>query len=69
MPQNRMAYNIKRKNRGFFLNPKGERKVIYEECVRSIDKQLVTENGAFLWLSIGDMQSKAAKIKAQNKML
>jgi len=51
-----MAHNRKERTGGFFWNQKQERKVIHEECGRSIDKQLVTENGAFLWLSREDMK-------------
>jgi NADPH-dependent 7-cyano-7-deazaguanine reductase QueF len=42
-----LAHNIKRKNRGFLKSKRGKN-IIHEECVRSIEKHLVTENSAFL---------------------
>jgi len=63
-----MENNMKERTGNFFKIKKQERKVIHEECVRSIDKQLVTENGAFLWLLRGDMKSESESVTIKHKI-
>jgi hypothetical protein len=37
---------------------KEESKVMHGQCIRSIDRQLISEDDTFLWLSSGDLKAE-----------
>jgi hypothetical protein len=54
-----------------FLREKWEKKVMHGQYIRSIDKQLISEEDTFLWLSKGDLkaQTESEIVAAQDQAL
>jgi Ni,Fe-hydrogenase III component G len=53
------------------LKEKWENKVMHGQYIRSIDKQLISEEDMFLWLSKGDLKAEAESeiVAAQDQAL
>jgi hypothetical protein len=53
MMQNRMKCNTRREE---VLKKKWKNKVMHGQYIRNMDRQLIGEEDAFLWLSKGDLK-------------
>ena len=49
--QNRMKYDTRKQVRESFLKKKWKNKVMHVQYIRNIDRQLISEEDTFLWLS------------------
>ena len=56
---------------GEFLKKKWKNKVMYGQYVRNIDRQLISEEDTFLWLSKGDVKAETEReiMAAQDQAL
>jgi len=55
--QNRMEYNTQSKIVRF-PKKKWKSKVMHGQYIKNLDRQLISEEGTFFWLSKGDLKQK-----------
>jgi len=69
--QNRMQYNTQGQNWGESLKEKWKNKVTHGQYIRNIDRQLISEEDAFLWLLKGDLkaETESETVAAQDRAL
>jgi hypothetical protein len=70
MTQKREAFNTKVRL-GESLKKKWESRVMHDQYIRIMDRQLISEEDTLLWLSTGDLKGKTEsdKIAAQDQAL
>ena len=68
--QGKMEYNTKARL-GESLNKKWINKAMYGQYIRNIDRQFISEEDTFLWLSKGDQNAETESeiVAAQNQAL
>ena len=68
--QNRMDYNTQNKI-GRVPKEKMEKKLMHGQYIRNIDRQLISEEDTFLWLSKGDLkvETESEIVAAQDQAL
>jgi hypothetical protein len=68
MMQNRMECNTKGRLREV-LKKKWKNKVMHRQYIRNMDRQLISEEDTFLWLSKGDLKAETESeiVAAQNQ--
>ena len=66
-----MQYNTQGQNWGESLKEKWKNKVTHGQYIRNIDRQLISEEDAFLWLLKGDLkaETESETVAAQDRAL